>query len=227
MNVLALAFSHANGRRTVGHGRVFSVFMSCWTSELHRMALGAEEAISPQEVGFDKSCLELGQGGVVSGSGDVGRGRRHVEPPPVPPSLLEEPVSARSKKYDALQVPSELGLPLRVKVVVGSAEARFVSSPPNDAGQHAQIFDDQADIWAREEQENAIPGPTVDNLLSAVSKCILCATENCALLTAFPFHQDAQDTRHPARLYLGKPDQPGSVAAIFDIFVSSHSYHYW
>lgn len=86
---------------------------------------------------------------------------------------------------------------------------------------------DQADNWAREEQENAIPGPTVDNLLSAVSNCVLCATENCALLTAFPFHQDEQDTRHSARLYLGKPDQSGSVAAIFDIFVPSHSYHYW
>lgn len=86
---------------------------------------------------------------------------------------------------------------------------------------------DQADVWAREEQENAIPGPTVDNLLSAVSKCALCATEHCAFLTVFPTHQEAQDTRHPARLYLGKPDQSGSVTAIFDLFVSSHSYDYW
>jgi hypothetical protein len=91
----------------------------------------------------------------------------------------------------------------------------------------AQAPADQPDVWAREEQENAIPGPTVDKLLAAVSKCALCVTEGCAWSTAFPTHQRPQDTHHPARLYLGNPHQPGSVTAIFDLFVSSHSYHYW
>ncbi|KAK0738076.1 hypothetical protein B0T18DRAFT_421203 [Schizothecium vesticola] len=86
---------------------------------------------------------------------------------------------------------------------------------------------DQPDVLTREEQENAIPGPTVDNLLAAVSKCALCATEVCAWSAAFPTRQRPRETHHPARLYLGKPHQSGSVTAIFDLFVSSHSHHYW
>ena len=83
----------------------------------------------------------------------------------------------------------------------------------------------------QKEAEDLVPHATIDHLFSAVWNCSICASGPCAGASApnkNRHHSKSQQSMyHPARLYLGKPQNSGDAIPLLDLLVSSHRYDYW